>query len=366
MADHIKPYTQMITMKNPLRAAHTVLATPITVVALIIMAALTGCSADSLQPDPPTIEPAQPAVSAPVTTPPHGDIRPLATSPHTQAQTALFDHHTASLIVFAASTDPHTPAALTVLAPDQPNQRRITLTPDATAITGDDHGTLYVSRRGGYTEINIATGQMTPVTITDADTVTFTAIAQRADGNLVLGSADGAVFTLNSPTTVAQKTTIFAHVDAIVTEGDTAVVLDRAQTSVTALTSSGTAQQALRAGQGATTVAVDPTGRVLVADTRGEQLLIFSADPLIERQAYPVPAAPYGITGSHHLVWVSQTATNQVIGYEVTTGIPVEKVRYPTVHQPNSLAFDNDRGTLYVVSGSGAGVQIITHAAMSQ
>ncbi|MGH3577182.1 MAG: hypothetical protein ACRDU0_06465, partial [Mycobacterium sp.] len=36
---------------------------------------------------------------------------------------------------------------------------------------------------------------------------------------------------------------------------------------------------------------------------------------------------------------------------------------YPTVRQPNSLAFDDASGTLYVVSGSGEGVQVIEHAA---
>jgi hypothetical protein len=34
------------------------------------------------------------------------------------------------------------------------------------------------------------------------------------------------------------------------------------------------------------------------------------------------------------------------------------------VQQPNSLAFDGDAGTLYVVSGSGGGVQVIPRAAL--
>ncbi|GAB4919704.1 hypothetical protein MAHJHV35_48190 [Mycobacterium avium subsp. hominissuis] len=38
------------------------------------------------------------------------------------------------------------------------------------------------------------------------------------------------------------------------------------------------------------------------------------------------------------------------MGYDLSTGIPVEKVRYPTVQQPNSLAFDEASDTLYVVS----------------
>ncbi|EUA44325.1 putative lipoprotein lppL [Mycobacterium xenopi 3993] len=81
------------------------------------------------------------------------------------------------------------------------------------------------------------------------------------------------------------------------------------------------------------------------------------------RQAYPVRQAPYGLAGSRQLAWVSQTATNMVIGYDLSTGIPVERVRYPTVRQPNSLTFDDASGTLYVVSGSGDGVQVIEHAA---
>jgi len=136
---------------------------------------------------------------------------------------------------------------------------------------------------------------------------------------------------------------------------------------VTTIGADGHAQQALRAGEGATTLAADPLGRALVADTRGGQLLVYGCcsprTPLILRQAYPVRQAPYGLAGSRNLAWVSQTASNMVIGYDLTTGIPVEKVRYPTVQQPNSLAFDEASDTLYVVSGSGAGVQIVEHAA---
>ncbi len=58
-------------------------------------------------------------------------------------------------------------------------------------------------------------------------------------------------------------------------------------------------------------------GRVLVADTRGDELLVFGTDPLIMRQRYPVPAAPYGLAGSAQLAWVSQTAANTVIGYDL-------------------------------------------------
>jgi hypothetical protein len=69
------------------------------------------------------------------------------------------------------------------------------------------------------------------------------------------------------------------------------------------------------------------------------------------------------VAGSRGLAWVSQTAANIVIGYDLSTGIPLEKARYPTVRQPDTLAFDDGAGTLYVLSGAGGGVQIIEHAA---
>ncbi len=204
---------------------------------------------------------------------------------------------------------------------------------------------------------------MTRIDVDGARDTDFTAIARRGDGNLALGSADGTVYTLGSETAVAARLQIFARVDALVAQGDRVVVLDRGQTSVTTVDASGTrAEHALRAGDGATTIAADSAGRVLVADTRGDELLVFGSDPLMLRQRYPVPGAPYGLTGSSRLAWVSETATNSVVGYDLATGIPVEKVRYRSVQQPNSLAFDDAADTLYVVSGSGAGVQVIPGA----
>jgi hypothetical protein len=275
---------------------------------------------------------------------------------------AIFDEHTGSLAVLAPGTGPRSAATLTLFAISG-STRELTLPGPATAIAGDGQGSAYLSTRGGYFTVDLAAGAATKVSINEEADTDFTAIARRADGRLVLGSADGTAYTLGSETAIAEKVKIFARVDAIATEGNNAVVLDRGQTSVTSLNSDGRTQQALRAGEGATTLVADPRGRVLVADTRGGQLLVFGVDPLIERQAYPVPHAPYGLAGSRNLAWVSQTAANMVVGYDLTTGIPVEKVRYPTVQQPNSLAFDDTSDTLYVVSATGGGVQVIRNAA---
>lgn len=334
------------------------------IVLLVLLAALAGCSSNPLKTfasdKPRTIEPARPADSPPPSQIPAGVVRPLAAA----AAAAVVDEGTHQLAVLTPG------AGITVFGNPQAEPRVIGLPGPATALTGDGHGSVYVAAHGGYFVVDLSTARVAPVTVTDAPQADFTAIAQRADGKLVLGSADGAVYTLESPTPnavgtarVSSRNKIFARVDWLVTQGNTTVVLDRGQTSVTTIGADGHVQQALRAGQGATTMAADAMGRVLVADTRGGQLLVYGVDPLILRQAYPVPQAPYGLAGSRELAWVSATASNMVIGYDLSTGIPVEKVRYPTVQQPNSLAFDESSDTLYVVSGSGAGVQVIEHAA---
>lgn len=334
----------------------------LSVLGIALCIALSGCSSNPLDPPPPTIEPARAAVSPPVSATPAGQVLPLGGNPHS----AVFDSTTKSLVVLAPGTDAKAPATVTVVGAAGP-PRTITLPVAATAIAGDRHGSVALSTRGAVMTVDLASGTTTRHPVAGQADTDFTAIARRADGRLVLGSAAGGAYTLNpaqaGDLTVSHAATTFAHVDAIVTQGDIAIVLDRAQTSVTALDPQGAPQLALRAGLGATSIAADSVGRVLVTDTRGGQLLVFSADPLMERQAYPVTGAPYGLAGSPGLAWVSQTAANAVVGYDLATGIPVEKVRYPTVQQPDTLAFDDATGTLYVVSASGAGVQVIRNAA---
>jgi len=324
---------------------------------MLLLAVCAGCSANPLASAPPTIAAATPAVSPPLSRAPAGAVRPLAA----RAVAAVFDDATRQLAVLVANS-------VAVVGDPQQPPRVIALPGPASSLVGDGHGTVYLAGRGSYYVTDLSTGHTATVGVPRAQQVEFTAIARRADGKLVLGGADGAVYLLDAPdgggtAAVASRNSIFARVDALVTQGNTTVVLDRGQTSVTTIGADGRVEQALRAGEGATSLAADPLGVVLATDTRGGQLLVYGVDPLMLRQAYPVRDAPYGLAGSRALAWVAQTGSNMVIGYDLSTGIPVEKVRYPTVQQPNSLAFDDTAGTLYVVSGNGGGVQVIDHAA---
>jgi hypothetical protein len=328
------------------------------VVAVTAVACLAGCSAKPADSPPPTISPAQAAISPAVTERPAGSVRPLAAA----GEAAAFDPATSSLVVLG-----HDGAGGSLLAtfPVNGPSRTIALPAAATAIVGDGGGNVYASTKGGYFKVDVrAAGAVTRIDVDGERDTDFTAITRRADGKVVLGSSAGAVYTLGSDTTVEARLQIFAHVNALVAVGNTVAVLDRGQTSVTTIDPSGSKQEhALRAGEGATTMVTDPSDRILVADTRGEALLVFGTNPLMLRQQYPVKGAPYGLAGSSRLAWVSETATNSVVGYDLGTGIPVEKVRYRTVQQPNSLTFDDKTGTLFVVSGSDGGVQVIPGAA---
>jgi DNA-binding beta-propeller fold protein YncE len=328
------------------------------VAGLALMAMLAGgCKSNPIDAPPPTIETAQAAQSPTTTTTPAGQVLPLSGNSHSAVVVDA-----GSLVVLTPGADAGAPGALSVF--DRSGTRRtVPLPGPATAVVAGGLGSVHAATRGGFFTVDLAAGTATRTVIEGAADADFTALARRADGRMVLGSADGVAYTLAEDMSVAAKADGFARVDAIAAQGDTAVVLDRGQTSVTALKPDGSPALALRAGLGATTITADPVGRVLVADTRGGQLLVYGVDPLIQRQAYPVGESPYGLAGSATLVWVSLTASNTVVGYDLATGIPVEKVRYPTVRQPNTLAYDEASDTLYVVSGAGAGVQVIRNAA---
>lgn len=142
-----------------------------------------------------------------------------------------------------------------------------------------------------------------------------------------------------------------------------AVVLDRLRTAVFDLDpAAGTVGAGLRAGDGATNAVTDKYGRVLVTDSRGGELLVYKPDTLVELQRYPVAGAPYGIAYDPHrdLAWITLTAVNQVVAYDVAGGEPVERHRVPSVRQPNSVAVDPSTGRVLVASADGAGVQVIT------
>lgn len=320
-----------------------------------VIAVVSGCStgSDTGSPaDPAVITPASAAQSPAVTAAPAGTVHRFTG----QSSAVLFDTSTNTVSVL---TDDGQKVTLFTRDNLDVPRHTVALPSPATAAVGDGHGTVYLSTKGGYLTVDVASGRANKVDISGHEDIEFSAITRRPDGRVVLGNTDGTVFTLDAQNQITAHANGFAHIDSLAYQGNTVAVLDRAQSSVTTLTEAGDGTaHALRAGEGATTMLADDKGRLLVADTRGGALLAFGlADSLILRQRYPVPAAPYGLAYSTKLTWVSQTASNTVIGYDLSTGIPEERARFATVRQPNSLV--SDGSTLFVASGAGDGLQAI-------
>jgi DNA-binding beta-propeller fold protein YncE len=187
--------------------------------------------------------------------------------------------------------------------------------------------------------------------------------AQLDDSTLVAVRDRKAVAVVKGDRVFRMITGEMLSADQVVSTGSGAVVLDRLRNAVFELDlDTASVAQGLRAGKGATNAVTDRFGRVLVADTRGGALLAFSLNPLLLRQNYPVAGAPYGLAydAKRDLLWVTLTETNEVVGYDVAGGEPTEKVRYPSVEQPNFVAVEPSSGRVIVASATGKGVQVMT------
>ena len=117
------------------------------------------------------------------------------------------------------------------------------------------------------------------------------------------------------------------------------------------------------AGEGPTHVVADPDGRFYVADTRGDAVLVFEAQPELERVArIPLDdGAPYGIAidpEREHL-WVTLTAENEVVQYDISGEEPEELERYFTARQPNTVAVNSESGRIFIGGRQASRLQIL-------
>ncbi|RZQ66141.1 hypothetical protein EWH70_02605 [Amycolatopsis suaedae] len=236
--------------------------------------------------------------------------------------------------------------------------RPVPLPGPAEQLTADGDGLLApVPSAGQVLRIAVPTAQVTatpvagqPVSAARGGDRTLVAVRDRkavdvVEGGAVRGSVTGQLYSA----------------DQVLTSGPNTVVLDRLRTAVFEVdVPGGAVKEGLRAGDGASNAVTDRFGRVLVTDTRAGALLAFSAAPLLLRQRFPVPGGVYGLAYDprRDLAWVTLTARNEVVGFDVAGGEPVERFRFPTVRQPNSVTVD-DRSRVVVGSATGEGIQVI-------
>ncbi|WP_460863167.1 YncE family protein [Rhodococcus aerolatus] len=183
-----------------------------------------------------------------------------------------------------------------------------------------------------------------------------------ADGRLGVGSATGEVRILDAAGGTEKSVTGLAGADDLAVVGNDLLALDRAQSALVGIDLGAAALgAALRAGEGAARATTNGADRVVVTDPARGELLVFSTGPVLLRQRYPVPGAPWAVAvdPANDRAWVTLTATNELVSYDLAGPEPVEQRRVPTVAQPDSVAVDPTTGTVYVGSGTGQ-LQVVT------
>ncbi|RSM46323.1 hypothetical protein DMA12_11000 [Amycolatopsis balhimycina DSM 5908] len=294
---------------------------------------------------------ARPAVSPAVTVKPAGQV--LATG---SVSAVAVDEKTSTLVVAVSQPpslrlyDLNALASAPVNMPLYGKVSRLTVTPGRVEIAEPDQGVvqqltlpdrkLTETKTGGEPAASLAFG---------ADRL----VAMGAGKDIQVLPPGGAARTIAGQLYSA---------DDVLDTGDGVVVLDRLRTAVFSVdVAAGKVNEGLRAGDGAANAVTDSYGRVLVTDVRAGALIAFSASPLIMRQRYPVPGGAYGIAydAKRSLAWVTLTERNEVAGFDVRGGEPVEKYRFPTVRQPDSVGVDEKSGRVIVGSAAGEGTQVI-------
>ncbi|MGH3978357.1 MAG: YncE family protein [Pseudonocardiaceae bacterium] len=309
----------------------------------VLLASCSGAGADV----GPTVDVATPAAAPQPRTPPVGEVLRAGA----QVTALAVDPYSRTLAVGVRDPD----RLLLLGLDDFAAVREISLTGTAAELTPSD-GVLLASLPDprSLVEFGLPDGTLREEIGLDGPVRDATVVADRTVVALGdrLAVLDGGVRTIPG----------FADAAQLVAVGNRVAVLDRAQTSLAVVEpATGREGPALRAGNGATSAVGDRFGRILVVDTRQGELLAFSGDPLLLRQRFPVPGAPYGLAydARHDLAWVTLTARNEVVGFDMAGGEPVERHRFPTVQQPDSVAVDSRTGRVVVGSSSGAGVQVI-------
>ncbi|WP_433654174.1 YncE family protein [Nocardia sp. CA-128927] len=349
----------VVTPRNQLPAL--TLRVPTALVGVAALAFLAGCSNTPDSDNLPTRDPATAAVSPAASTRPAGDVmglsnvRALLTEEST-GEIAALDASETSTVLFLID-----PTTLTRVGPNgvpDPGVRALSLTARGASLAQGKPGEVLIPAPNRIFRVDIAGRNISEVPV-DGDA---RSVQRRDDGSLLVGTADGKVRTISPEGKLTRTVTGLASADALALTADHVSVLDRRQTSVTEIElGKDDLGLALRAGDGATNMIADRFGRIIVTDTGGGELLVFSAGPLVLRQRFPVNSSPYALAYDQRsdTVWVTCTESNEVVGFDLSTGIPTEVGRYPTVRQPNSVTVDQRTGDMFVGSAADGGLQRI-------
>lgn len=184
--------------------------------------------------------------------------------------------------------------------------------------------------------------------------------ATAVTGGYVAGDEFGRSFT----TVLDGRSKTYDEVDqpgGVIGYGDVFALVDvYSHTVSTWNVDDGTKIAQLPGGDGPTHGVAVGDNKLVVTDTRGGALLTYSVSPLKLLSTLPLPGGPYGIAAdpTQPVVWVTLTAENQAVGFDVSGDTPKELERLSTVDQPDTIAVDGR--DVWVTGTRGGVVQALT------
>lgn len=181
-----------------------------------------------------------------------------------------------------------------------------------------------------------------------------------ADGDVLVGNEFSGSMSVVRDGKVVKTFDDLQQPGGVVSTGDLAAVVDVGDFSVTTYDLAAMRRVArVPAGEGPTHGVLIGDDRLAVTDTRGNQVLVYSLDPLKQVGRLELPGSPYGITSEGVSVWVTLTGRNELVGLDVSGPTPREIARYPTVRQPDTVAVSPGSRTLWVTGTADGVVQRI-------
>ncbi len=186
--------------------------------------------------------------------------------------------------------------------------------------------------------------------------------AGSGDGDLLVADEFGGSLTVVREGRVVHTFEDLRHPGGVIAAGRYALVVDVGDYTVTSYDLDAMTRVArVPAGAGPTHGVLAAADRLAVTDTRGGRLLLYSVEPLEQVAALDVGTSPYGLAAdpATRTVWVTLTASNEVLEVDMAGDSPRITARIPAVRQPNTVAVDPASHTLWVASRTDGVVQRI-------
>jgi hypothetical protein len=305
-----------------------------------------GCSS----PKPHRLGAAEPAMSPPAQATPAGVLVKVGLGPEGIA----YDAQTRLLAVAVRRPD-----RLQLLDPRSLAERRVVALPGSVR-----H--LQVAAPGGPVLVPAeSAGELVQVPLVSGPPVVVTRVGRQPHdatgagaGEVVVGNELSGSISVLRAGSVVRTFTDLKQPGGVIGDGTTVAVVDVGAFTVSTYDLATLTRRAvIAAGQGPTHGVLTSGHRLVVVDTRGNALLTFGLDPLRLLGRLALPGVPYGIASDPvtSTVWVTLTATNELVGVDVSGANPRVIARYPTVRQPNSVAVAPGSRTVWV-TGTYSGV----------